>query len=397
MILYSKNIYLPDRLFEGYLTLEDGKIVKISPQCEEEYIDYSERIILPGFIDLHIHGWGTGSFWMEKSVSSLFEMKKHLPQQGVTSFLATTAADPIDDILTSIAAAEEVMKAQSGDTECLGLHLEGPFINKEYKGMQAEEHCIDPDLALMKRFTGAQTIQHSIKMMTIAPELPHAQEVIMYAHEQGIQCAVGHSAATFEVIKNLKGFGLGGVIHMFSGMRGLHHRELGVVGSALYFPDLMCEFAKQSGQTVTHEAFELVYRIKGSDGIYLCTDCAGLAKSTKSHYHYIRKQTFVPKDGKLLVINDDQSTEILDPNDYEQVKDLEMGYLESVKNMMAHTPMSLHDLIKMTSMNPAKYIGIEDRKGSIEQGKDADLLVMTPQLDLMACFCKGEKAYEFIR
>ncbi|NTW96856.1 MAG: N-acetylglucosamine-6-phosphate deacetylase [Erysipelotrichaceae bacterium] len=397
MILYSKHIYLADQEIEGYLTLEGGKITSISSACDKEFVDCGDDLILPGFIDLHIHGWGTGSFWMEKSASSLYEMKKHLPQQGVTSFLATTAADPIEDILHSIHEAEKVMDHQSGDTECLGIHLEGPFINKEFKGMQDEDNCIDPSLILMKSFYETQKHKSSIKLMTIAPELPHAAEVIAYCHERGIQCSIGHSAATFETIKSMKGLGLGGVTHMFSGMKGLHHRELGVVGSALYFEDLMCEFAKQTGQTVAHEAFELVYRAKGSKGIMLCTDCAGLAKTNKAHYHYIRKQTFSPLDGKLLVTNDDGHTEIIDPLDYEAVKNLEMGYLESVINMKEHTKMSIHDIIRMTSMNPAKYIGVDDRKGSIEIGKDADLLVMSPQFELKMVLCKGENAYGSIR
>ena len=183
---------------------------------------------------------------------------------------------------------------------------------------------------------------------------------------------------------------------MFSGMRGLHHRELGVVGSAMYFDDLMCEFAKQSGLTVAHEAFDLVYRLKGADKIYLCTDCAGFAKTNKSHYHYIRKQTFSPQDGMLLVTNDDGSTFTIDPNDYESVKNIELGYLESVKNMISHTKMSMHDVIKITSFNPAKYIGIEDRKGSIEVGKDADLLIINSNFDLKKVYCKGNIAYESI-
>lgn len=394
MILFSKHIFTPGHELEGYLKVENGKIVSISAECESEFIDCGDNLIIPGFIDLHIHGWATGSFWMEKSAAALYEMKKHLPKQGVTSFLATTAADSIEDILHSIHEAESVIMNQTSDTECLGIHLEGPFINKEFKGMQDENHCIDPSLPLMKRFYEAQGNPSSIKLLTIAPELPNAAEVISFCHEHGIQCSIGHSAATFEVIKQLKGLGIGGVTHMFSGMKGLHHRELGVVGSALYFEDLMCEFAKQTGQTVTHEAFDLVYRIKGSDKIYLCTDCAGLAKTNKEHYHYIRKQTFIPQDGKLLIINEDKSTQLIDSTDYEAVKDMEMGYLESVKNMMAHTVMSIHDMIKMTSYNPAHYIGLEDRKGSIEVGKDADLLVVNSKLDLITVYCKGEKTYE---
>jgi len=396
MILFSKHIYVPNKEMEGYITIENGRISSISAHCDGEYVDYSDAIIIPGFIDLHIHGWGTGSFWMEKNSNSLFEMKKYLPYQGVTSFLATTAADTIPDILHSISEAEFVIQNQVSGSECIGIHLEGPFINKEFKGMQEEENCIDPSLSLMETFYNSQKDKASIKLMTIAPELPNAADVIRYCKSKGIQISIGHSAATFEVIKELKGLGIGGVTHMFSGMRGLHHRELGVVGSAMYFDDLMCEFAKQSGLTVAHEAFDIVYRLKGADKIYLCTDCAGFAKTNKPHYHYIRKQTFTPKDGMLLVTNDDGSTFTINPNDYESVKNIELGYLDSVKNMISHTKMSMHDAIKITSFNPAKYIGIEERKGSIEVGKDADLLIINSKFDLMRVYCKGNITYDSI-
>ena len=396
MILFSKHIYVPNKEIEGYITVEQGKISAISTQCEGEYVDYSDAIIIPGFIDLHIHGWGTGSFYMEKDANSLYEMKKYLPYQGVTSFLATTGAETTADILHCISEAESVIQNQTFGSDCVGIHLEGPFINKEFKGMQEEKNCIDPSLQLMEKFYNSQKDKASIKLMTIAPELPNAADVIRYCHAKGIQMSIGHSAATFEVIKELKGLGIGGVTHMFSGMRGLHHRELGVVGSAMYFDDLMCEFAKQSGLTVAHEAFDIVYRLKGADSIYLCTDCAGFAKTNKPHYHYIRKQTFTPQDGMLLVTNDDKSSFLIDPNDYESVKNIELGYLDSVKNMISHTKMSMHDVIKITSFNPAKYIGIDDRKGSIEVGKDADLLIINSNFDLVRVYCKGNITYDSI-
>ena len=154
MYIKCEHIYFPNQIIKsGYLKIEGNKVgdvVKNIPD-DEEYIDYSDYNIIPGFIDQHIHGWGTGSFNNDTSVHSINEMKKNLPFEGVTSFLATSVAEPIEDIIEGIKNASYVVDHQENDgATLLGVHLEGPFINKEFKGMQREECCIDPDLDIMK-------------------------------------------------------------------------------------------------------------------------------------------------------------------------------------------------------------------------------------------------------
>lgn len=175
--------------------------------------------------------------------------------------------------------------------------------------MQREDCCIDPDMTIMRRFMDAQSHPQIIRLMTLAPELPGAKELIQFCHVHQIQINIGHSAATFDCIRDLKEYGLGGVTHMFSGMRGLHHREPGVAGAALYFDDLNCEFAKQTGMTVRPEVFALTWRLKSKDKIIMTTDCGGIALTKKEKYHYIRKQTFIPNGDELILRNDDGSEE----------------------------------------------------------------------------------------
>lgn len=394
MIIYSKNIYIDnERKIDGYITVLDGKIEDISPEQPKgtsEIIDYSDFNILPGFIDIHIHGWGTGSFWSEGTLKSINEMQKYLPLTGVTSFLATTGTDSISKIQNCITVAEEAIQDNQIGAEVLGVHLEGPFINKEYKGMQLEEYCLDPSLEVLKEILKVVTLKNTVRMMTIAPELPGTIEVLNYCRNHGIQVSIGHSAATFEDIKRCKDYGINGVIHMFSGMKGFHHRELGVVGSALYFDDLMCEFAKQTGKTVSHEAFDIVYRIKGSKGIYLTTDCVGLAKMGREFYHYLRKETFIPlKDGQVKVINDLGEEYILDSNNYENIKDLELSFIKSVQNLVEKNEVTLFDVVEMCSINPAKYIDVSDKKGKLYKNYDADFIVLDKELNLVNSYCKG--------
>lgn len=127
MVLYSNYIVLEHGIFEGFLELENGKIKGLYEKWQGEYKDYSDKIIFPGFIDIHVHGWATGSFWFEKTSQSLREMCRTLPFAGVTSYLGTTGADPIEEIKTCIRAADQVSEEDPEGAQLLGVHLEGPF------------------------------------------------------------------------------------------------------------------------------------------------------------------------------------------------------------------------------------------------------------------------------
>ena len=442
MIIYSKNIYLENKKISGFLKIRNEKIEDIIEfneeinkedlksyvlknllnnndsldkkeddldsnkeilddnktdldlnedilNSKEEVLDYRHLTIIPGFIDNHIHGWGTGSFWIEKSESSIREMQRHLPKEGVTSFLATTGADPIDEVFKEIDEANKVFESDQIGAEMIGVHLEGPFINKEFKGMQKEENCIHPDINLMKEFYNRQKSNKMIKLMTIAPELEGAKEVLEFCKGKGIQISVGHSAATFEEIKEMKNYGLGGFTHTFSGMKGLHHREPGVAGAALYFDDMYCEFAKQTGLTVRHEVFDIALRIKTSDKIILTTDCCGLAMTKDPWHHYVRKITLSPHEKGVMIKHDDGREEILDNTNYENVRNLEMSFIDSVKNVIKHSKVDIFDIMKMASINPAKYINVFDKKGSIDVNKDADLLVIDDEFNIVETIVRG--------
>ncbi len=395
MYLYSKNIYLPNQVKKsGYLFIEDGIIKDLVNQIEDgvPFEDYSDYLLIPGFIDQHLHGWGTGSFTSQKTKRSIYEMQKHLPDVGVTSFLATSGAEPIEDIIHGIQLCGEIMEEDNtfGAT-LLGAHLEGPFVSKKNKGMMNEDCFKDPSVEIMQRFVNAQVKDGTIKLMTMAVELPGSKEVIQYCHKNGIQISVGHSSATFADITELKQYGIGGVTHMFSGMSGFHHRELGVAGTALYYDDLYCEFAKQTGMTVKPEAFSIAYKLKGPNRIIMTTDDIGVAQTNKERYHYIRKQTFIPDGNKFIVRNDDGTEFVYDRTNYEEIKHLELGYIYSIQNLNKNIHPSVHEMIKMTSENSAKYLNVYDRKGSLEVGKDADILVIDKDYNLYATYCMGRR------
>ncbi len=395
MIIKSNNIYLPNRIIDGYIEIEHGKISSIFTDYEgEDYIDYENYSIIPGFIDLHTHGYGMGSFTHEGTVGSLDRMSQSLLTQGVTSFLPTTGTDSLDSIIGySNVVNEYINNNYKNGANVLGIHYEGPFINKSRKGMQKEEFCINPSVEFFKKMMGNLEIDN-VKLITIAPELDGAKTFCQYAMKNNIQLSIGHSDANFETIKEMKNYGINGVTHMFSGMKGFHHRELGVAGSALYFDDLYCEFAKQTGLTVLPEALDIAIRIKGLDRITLCSDSVGLAHVSEPFYHYIRQTEFIPDGDYIILKHDDGTEKRINRFKMDNMDDIEIGYLTSVKNLIKNNNLSLRDIIKIASENTAKYIKVYDKKGSIEVNKDADLVVLDKSYDVVSTFVNGEIRYK---
>lgn len=394
LTIYSKNIVTETGVIEGYLQIEDGKITAITQQCDSEFINHEEDIILPGFIDQHTHGWGRGSFLYENNEKSLRMMIEDQVKEGVTSFLATTFTDTQEHIKQSIDAANIVYPNQNLGSKLLGLHIEGPFINKTYRGAQLEEFCIDPSVEIMQSFIEHCDDKQMIKLITLAPELPNAKQLIEYCKQSNIQVAAGHTGATFEELMESISWGVGGVTHMFSAMTGLHHRKPGVVGAALYSEDLICEFAKQTGITVRHEMFDMTYRLKGASKIILTTDCLGNGMQKEPYYHARRNVHFIPKGDTLEEHFEDGKVIVYDLNNYESLRHIELSFLGSVQNIMKHSNVSLSDLALMCATNSAKYIGVYEKTGSLTVGKCADITILNQDFQLQATIVDGQWLYK---
>ena len=392
-VLYSKNIMINGDFSEGYIVIENGKIIDILESFDNDYEDFSNDIIMPGFIDQHIHGWGRGSLFYDNSEDSLRKMVEDMAKEGVTGFLATTTTADLDTIINSIEYSNSVLSDHNKGAKILGLHLEGPFINPEQAGAQNSEYCLKPDIEIFKKFMEACKFKNQIKLTTIAPELDGAKELIEFCHKNNIQVSAGRTNATFDQMMEAKKWGVGGVTHMYGAMKGMHHRELGTVGAALYDTDFYCEFAKQTGITVHHEAFNLAFRIKTSDKIIHTTDCLGNGKQKEPYYHAKRDVHFIPDGDFLIERKSDGSWEKrYDLNDYNSLRNIELSYIDSVRNLLKHTPMSWGDLAKITSTNPAKYIGLGDR-GEIKIGNYADFTIISKDVDLVATVVEGERVY----
>lgn len=369
----------------GYIKVENGKISEVGPvqnlttNGQDIVYTFSERhVLIPGMIDVHIHG-ANGADTMDATHQALDTISEALPKEGTTSFLATTITQSTENIEKSLKNVADYLQNETkqGHAEILGVHLEGPFISKEKAGAQPLDYIIKPDVALFKKFQHLSN-QH-IKLVTLAPEEDPDFSLIKHLRENGIVASIGHSDATYDQIDQAIEAGATHVTHLYNGMSALHHREPGVVGAALLRDELYAELIVD-GIHSRPEMVKLAYQQKGKDRLILITD-AMRAKCLKNGVYDLGGQEVIVKDGKAELRNGHLAGSVLKMAD---------GF----KNMMNFTNADLESLVDMTSVNPAKQLSVFDRKGSLAIGKDADLVILDDDYQVVMTFCKGILSYE---
>lgn len=385
ILITNASIYTESGLVENaYIKLSDGFISDVGSLEDLSSHEGFERVdlpnkhkIIPGMIDVHIHGVN-GADTMDANTNALQTMVTALPREGTTSFLATTITQNIDAIEKALANVGNYITnhQQPGQSEIIGIHLEGPFINKSKAGAQPIKHITDPNLDLFKRWQAISN--NKIKLVTLAPEQPGATDLIKYLKTNQIIASIGHSDATFEQVESAIKDGLSHVTHLYNQMRELHHREPGVVGAALLKDELMVEIISD-GIHSRQEAVNLAYRSKTSERLVLITD-AMRAKCLKSGTYDLGGQQVTVKNGRAFLEDGTLAGSVLT-----------MG--QAFKNIIEFTNCQMNAAIAMSSSNPAKELGIYDRKGSITIGKDADIVVLDDNDDVMMTFCRGQLAF----
>ncbi|HJV16755.1 MAG TPA: N-acetylglucosamine-6-phosphate deacetylase [Bacillales bacterium] len=385
MLLKNIQLYTEKQTIEnGYIKIKNEKIIELGPmenlKDEEEFplVEIpSHYKAIPGFIDVHIHGVD-GADTMDATTDALDTMTTALPREGTTSFLATTMTQGQMEIEAAIQNTGQYINGQqsSGKAEILGLHLEGPFVNPSKAGAQPIQHMLDPDVNIFKKWNDLSN--NHIKLVTLAPEQPGGLEMVQYLKTRGIIASIGHSDATYEQVLDAIDAGANHVTHLFNQMRGLHHREPGVVGAAFLRDELMAEIIVD-GVHSRKEMVELAYKQKGKEGLILITDSMR-AKCLKNGQYDLGGQTVTVSDGKAVLEDGTLAGSIL-------------RLAQGVKNIISYTDCSLVDAIEMASVNPAKQLNIYDQKGSITVGKDADIVILDDENEVFMTFCRGELAF----
>ncbi|WP_144554724.1 N-acetylglucosamine-6-phosphate deacetylase [Bacillus sp. X1(2014)] len=384
ILLKGIRVYSQEQIIEdGYIKIKNQKIIEIGSSSELSNDNYNVIELpahfnaVPGFIDVHIHG-AAGADTMDATKEALDTMVAALPKEGTTSFLATTMTQEGKQIENALINAGNYIKEQhaSGKSEILGIHLEGPFVNSKMAGAQPIQHIIDPDLALLEEWQ--KLSNETIKLVTLAPERPHGIEMIRYLKEKGIIASIGHTDATYDEVNEAIEAGANHVTHLYNQMRGLHHREPGVVGAAFLREELKAEIIVD-GVHSRPEMVKLAFKQKRSDGLILITDSMR-AKCLKNGKYELGGQEVFVKDGKAVLEDGTLAGSIL-----------KLG--QAVKNIISYADCSLEDAIEMASVNPAKQLNLYDRKGSIAVGKDADIVILDENMEVYMTLCRGILAF----
>ncbi|WP_217558725.1 N-acetylglucosamine-6-phosphate deacetylase [Paenibacillus sp. GbtcB18] len=374
-ILHHVNVIQEDNTtLSVTLWIRDGIIEKIEsglaslPEGDYEYMDGQGRLLIPGMIDVHIHG-ANGFDMMDGSETSIQEVSRACAATGCTSFLATSVSSTIEDLIAMIRSVKRVAGHEVG-AKIVGLHLEGPYLNPKRKGMQNERFLRHPDLTEMKEiFDEADGL---IKMVTIAPELPGGMELISFLKETGVIIAVAHSDATYEEAKQAFEAGASHVTHCFNGMRPIHHRDPGLVVAAFEEEHVSLQ-AIVDGIHLHPAIVRMMHRLKGPDGMVLITDALQAMGLGDGNYMF---------GGHHVTVS-------------EGVARLEDGTLASstvtmneALRLTVDTGISLTDAVKMASSSPARLLGLAN-KGKISVGFDADLVLLDEQFQVQWTMIKG--------
>ncbi|MDO4754420.1 MAG: N-acetylglucosamine-6-phosphate deacetylase [Bacillota bacterium] len=367
-IIAGGKIFINHRFEEGYAVVFDCdilKIVKLEELGACEYHDLKGAYLVPGFIDVHVHGCN-GSDTMDASPSALDNISRSLVKHGVTSFLPTTMTNPLPTIRSALENIRRCPKPSGA--KILGVHLEGPFLNPKYSGAQPVADMIDPERRLIEEF------QDIIKVVTIAPETAGALEMIRDFGEH-ICFSLGHSDSDYETAVQAFEAGARSVTHLFNAMSPLHHRKPGLVGASLCsestFAEIICDDIH-----IHPELYRLVLKAKGSDKVMLVTDCiraGGLSDGT----YELGGQPVHVCCGKCTLENGTIAGSILSLD-------------KALKNMVRHTGISPEAAIPMISYNQALYLGMEKKIGSIAVGAAADFVILSRNLDVLQTYVDGK-------
>lgn len=370
---------------EGFIRIEGTQIAEIGEICDLTTSEKKSKVItipssykvIPGFIDSHIHGVENADT-MDATIESLYKMARALPKEGTTSFLATTITQDRSSIEKALVNVKGFISDHQtgGMAEILGVHLEGPFVNRKMAGAQPKGYIVDPNMEDIKRWIDLSG--NNIKVVTLAPEQNCGLEMIGFLKSQEIVASIGHSDATYTQVLEAMEAGVRNVTHLFNQMRGVHHREPGVVGAALLHDDLKAEIIVD-GIHVHPQIVKLAYQSKGRDGLILISDSMRAKWLEDGHYD-LGGQLVTVNNGKAVLKNGTLAGSVLKLSD-------------AVKNILKFTGCSLEDAIVMASVNPAKQLGIYNEKGSLTIGKDADLVIFDDDFNVVMTLCRGIPAY----
>jgi len=381
-LIKNVRIITPNEVLDNFgIVIEEGKIEDIV--CEDDIdiydikniIDGDGQYLAPGFVDIHNHG-NSGFDIMDSTEEALDEMGRYHISKGITSYLGTIITSSYEDMEK---AAENIVKYKNKEdiAEIIGIHLEGPFFNTSKKGAQPDKYIKLPDKEYIKRLL--ELTSNNLKMVSLAPELEGAIDIIRLLKDNNIVVSIAHSDANYNEAKKGIENGITVATHLYNGMKGFSHREPGAVGAALTDDRVYCEIIYDRFHL--HDiAVKIALDMKGYDKIVLISDAMMAAGLEEGEYLLGGQKVFV-KDGKPRL-------------ETGGIAGSTLNLQKAVYNMVNYLQVPIHEAVKMASLNPSRSINMDKDIGSIERGKKADLILFDEEINIKDVYLGGKLVWK---
>ena len=376
MLIKNCNIIYLDKIEKGSVLVENGKIKEINPTnvTDTEIIDAKGLYLSPGFIDVHIHGAG-GCDTMDGTIESLNTIAKTIVKHGTTSFTPTTMTVAAEDIKKSMSVIKKLKEEGTEGANILGSHLEGPFISPKAIGAQNPNFLLEPSIENYKKIVGEYA--DAVVSITMAPEVEGAKELIKYLKDEGVTVSMGHTKATYEeALEGIK-CGVCHSTHLYNAMTGLTHREPGVVG-ATFDSDITTETISD-GIHISYPALRIAYKQKGTDKVLLISDAMEACGMPDGKYS-LGGQDVIVKNGAARLLDGTLAGSVLTLD-------------KAVKNIYKNSNYPLNEVVRMATHNSARHCKVENHKGQIKEGYDADLLLFDEDININKVFVGGREVF----
>jgi N-acetylglucosamine-6-phosphate deacetylase len=383
-IFTGRRLYTPlDEIQDPLLVVEDERIAEVSSRSSKEVpsnaslVDFGDAILAPGFFDIHMHG-GAGVDVMRAAVSELPRLSRFLTIQGVTGYFPTTVAAPLDSTCEALGRLADAIEAGSGamngepvQARPLGIHLEGPFLSHKRRGVHPPEYLLAPTVEAFDRLW--QAARGHVRMITMAPEIPGAMEVIAEAARRNVCVSIGHSDAVMSVAQEAVNAGARHATHTFNAMRPLDHRDPGILGEVLTDNRLSADMIVD-GIHVLPPVVKLFLQAKGPERAVLITDAISATGMPDGHYQLGPIEVDV-KDGRCTS-GSTLAGSVLTMD-------------RAVRNVTQFSDWSLRDAVRAATLNPVQAVRLAGKYGALACGAYADFTVLSPGGDVLKTIVAG--------
>ena len=375
MIIQSKRVYIASTLIPAQIEMEDGKIKAIYNYGEKSVDkDYGDDRIVPGFYDVHTHGYH-GYDTTAGGKDGLKAWVKYLPSEGVCGFCPTTLTQSHDTLKKAVAEVAEVKKENPEGAEILGIHFEGPYLDVKYKGAQPEEYIVKGTVEEFKEYQEA--CDNMIKIITMAPEHDENFELTRYCAQTGVNVSIGHTDTDYETAIMAIANGARSFTHTYNGMTSLSHRANGAVGAAFRAHDTFAECICD-GNHSTLAALNIFFREKQGYGVMITDSLMCKGYEVGSVFDFGGQDVEIYPDGSAHITTGKK-----------QLAGSTLKVNEGLKILVEKALVPFETAIDACTINPMRYLKMDDHKGRIIAGYDGDIVVLADDYSVVQTYCKG--------